>query len=315
MALGFPIILLYISEIMLGHILLLLSTLIWGVSFVAVKWILPFMPAADINHVRLLLAASVSSIYLIFWWSFKSRKFRLRALANREFWWPPVLCGFLLYLFLTLQTLGLTYTTVAKSGFITCLYVLFIPLILFLFWSKKFSKEFFFYCGLSVFGVYLLMDANFDNFNLGDWLTLGCAFVGAVHIIAVDRLAKEYNPVFFNAMQCLVMGTMSLAAMIWNAEWGDITTKMLELNQLAIFGFIMLGIFSSFFAFTFQVYAQKTIAPHIVAVLFLLESPFAALSGYAFLNETLNAKSILGCLIVLFAAAQVSRISSVGSKI
>jgi drug/metabolite transporter (DMT)-like permease len=208
---------------------------------------------------------------------------------------------------LTLQTLGLAHTTVAKSGFITCLYVLFTPLILFLFWSKKFAKSFFLYCGLSVFRVYLLMDASFENINSGDWLTLGCAFVGAVHIIAVDRLAKHYHPVFFNAMQCLMMGGISLVVLLWSSSWESTTLKVGTLNSLAIFGFIMLGIFSSFFAFTFQVYAQKYIAPHIVAILFLLESPFAALAGFFLLGESLSAQSSLGCVLVLVAAAQVSR--------
>ena len=280
----------------------------------AVKWILPFFSAQDINHIRICLAAAVSVLYLFIWWIVKifkknsSESFLL--FSKREFWLPPIFCGFLLYIFLALQTQGLAYTTVAKSGFITCLYVLFIPLLLFFIWKKRFSYTFFLYCSLSVVGVYLLMDANFDNFNYGDLLTLGCAFVGALHIIAVDRMAKNYHPILFNSLQCIVMGVMATMAVSFNEQWIELSQGLKQLDNLAIIGFIMIGIFSSFFAFAFQIYAQKTIAPHIVAVLFLLESPFAAVSGFFFLGEQLSHQSILGCFIVLLCAYQISRMSS-----
>jgi drug/metabolite transporter (DMT)-like permease len=299
---------------MLGHILLILSTFIWGISFVAVKWILPFFTAQQLNHVRLFIAGTVSLLYFTVWWLWnlvsKKESITYRLLFRRDFWWPPLLCGFILYGFLSLQTEGLAFTTVAKSGFITCLYVLFIPIFLFLGWRKNFSFSFWFYCLLSLFGIYLLMEARFENINRGDVLTLLCAIVGSIHIIAVDRLAHHYRPLIFNCLQCLVMSIMATMSVTWNQEWEILAVGMGQLNHLAVLGFLMIGIFSSFFAFTFQIYAQKTIAPHIVAVLFLLESPFAALSGFALLGESISLKGMVGCAMVLFSAYQVSRMGS-----
>ncbi|MDH4468659.1 MAG: DMT family transporter [Bacteriovoracaceae bacterium] len=304
---------------MLGYFLLIFSTFIWGISFVAVKWILPFFSAQQLHHVRLFIAGGVSLIYFSTWWLLnqfrKKETITYRLLFKKSFWWPPLLCGFILYLFLALQTEGIAFTTVAKSGFITCLYVLFIPIFLFLGWKKKFSFIFWVYCCLSLLGIYLLMDAKFENINHGDVLTLLCAMVGAIHILAVDKLAYHYRPIIFNCLQCIVMAMLATLAVTWNGEWVVIASGLKQMDHMAILGFIMIGFFSSFLAFAFQIYAQKMIAPHIVAVLFLLESPFAAISAVFFLGESLSLQGIIGCGLVLLSAYQVSRMSGEGQEV
>lgn len=297
----------------MGHFLLILATMIWGGAFVAVKWVLPFLSAQQIHLVRVVIAGLVSLLYFLGWWFYNRVGRRrpsptYRLLFKKSFWWPPLVCGSLLYLMLALQTEGLALTTVARSGFITCLYVLFVPLLIYLMARRTFSLSYWLYCGLSLLGIYLLLDANFENLNRGDFLTLLCALVAALHIIAIDRFACHYEPLIFNGLQCLVMAIISLLVMLSSSShsWSSLFGGLQEMSALAIWGLVVLGIFSSFFAFAFQIYAQKMIPPSTVTLLFLLESPFAALFGFLWLQESLSFIAIIGGLLVLFSAYRVS---------
>jgi len=272
---------------------LLFSTAIWGGGFVFVKWLLPFFNTIEIHQFRFFLAGLIGFIGVLYF----------RKDLNRK----QLYLGFIASLFLNgmliFQTLGLGYTTVAKSGFLTTTYVLFIPVILFLYRRQHFPFSFYIALLLSILGIYFLSGSDLTQLNLGDYLTIICGLFAALHIIYLEFIQKEVKNSFaFNCLQCLYIGLFSLLLYPFVNEAGS-WEKLGNLSFLGYAGLIGLGFFSSVLAFTFQVVAQKKIPSHIVGLLFLLESPFAALFGYVSLGEQLTLLSLVGCALILVACA------------
>ena len=251
-------------------ILLLFSTLFWGLGFVSVKWIKPYLNPFESNHVRFYLAALLV-LPFIGWMRFKKKA--------KQPWIPSAIAAVFIYLMLTLQTWGIYHTSVAKAGFLTTLYVNMIPIILWIIEKRRFSRHFAFCCFLSTLGVFLLNNANFTDWNLGDTLVTLCAFFSAMHIIYIEKVQKNIKYAFlFNAEQCLFLGIYALLMCFLHQD--DLLIRVINFDQFAWIGLLSLSILSSILAFGFQVYAQAHVPSQVAGLLFLLESPFAALLAY-----------------------------------
>jgi drug/metabolite transporter (DMT)-like permease len=160
-------------------------------------------------------------------------------------------------------------------------------------------------------GIALLCELDINNFNRGDlYITVSAAFF-SLHILAIDKYAKGQNSFYFNLWQCVYVGIMgfifaSLYVGIPSFEpalrYTDIT------KQSAFLGFIVLAIFSSIIAFGIQVKVQEKIRPHIVSVIFLMESVFASFFGYIFFGETLSLMGLIGCCLILLSVFLISRL-------
>ena len=62
---------------------------------------------------------------------------------------------------------------------------------------------------------------------------------------------------------------------------------------------IYAGVLSGGIAFTLQIYAQKNIAPSPSAIIFSLESVFAAIAAWIILNQYLEIDNIICCTFIL----------------
>jgi drug/metabolite transporter (DMT)-like permease len=222
----------------------------------------------------------------------------------------PLICSAVLMFSLQLQTMGLELTTLAKSGFLTVFYAIFTPLITYYFYKQKFNRLYWVLLLIALFGIMLLCEFKIDNINLGDIYTLISALGFSLHFVAVDKYAKHHPSVEFNFLQCFYMGIFgTLFALIY--EGVPDFTPLLSFEALfttsALNGFIVISIFSSLIAFSLQVIAQKGIPPHIVSLIFLMESIFAAIFGYIFFNEGLSPMAILGCFLVITSVALIPK--------
>ncbi len=283
------------------YALLVLGTSIWGFGFIAAKWSLELYGPYWANTLRFLIACAFSIPLFI-----QHKTYR----RDYKYFIPPLIAGTLIYFGMHFQTLGLNFTSVAKSGFLTTFYVIFIPLFAILFRKKVYSFAFWFYVFMALIGVALLCELKFSGFNIGDFYTLLCALCFAGHILYVDTITKNYNSFELNGMQFVT-------ALLWGVplsfmmEGGvDISLMLLPENYLALYGILFLGIFSSVLAFSIQLIAQKKIAPHVAGFFFLLESPFAAIFAYFVLSEHLGQMQISGCLLILVSVIAVQRRAS-----
>lgn len=279
--------------------LLTLATCIWGLGFVATRWTFSAYTPVWSNSMRYVFAGIISLILLIAF----NNKF------NRVSHKGAFICSVFLFLGLATQTVGIAYTTLAKSGFLTTLYAIFTPIFL-SFSGEKLSKKYWLYLSIAMIGIALLCEFKIDNFNQGDfYITLSAAFF-SLHILSVDKFAKGENPLSFNLWQCVYIGIIGF---IFGAFYEGIPSfdKAFTLSDIVrpspFLGFVVLAVFSSIIAFSIQVKVQSHIKPHIVSVIFLMESVFASFFGFLFFGETLSLMAFMGCFLILLSVFFISR--------
>lgn len=279
--------------------LLIFATVLWGYGFVGTRWTLEAFSPLWSNAIRFSLTALIVAPWVI-------------PPLIKNFNWPifklGLICSLTLTIGMILQTIGVGITTMAKSGFFTVFYAFFTPLITTIFYKKKLPLRYWLILLLALLGIAFLCDLQISSFNRGDFLILLASFTLACHIFFIARLPKDFSATWFNSLQCFLMGLMALLIALVTEplpdfsplkDWSSVGTGSV------LDGFFIQCILSSIVAFTIQVHAQKTIAPHLASTLFLLESVFAVLFGYYFFGETLTLLAMAGCVLVMVSAALI----------
>jgi len=271
-------------QTVLADLGLLYTSAIWGSTFILVKNSLAFIDPVVMVAYRFLLAALLTGAVL---------GWRRRPLL-KDFR-PGLILG-LAQMFLYIpQTIGLKFTTAANSGFITGLFVAFIPPLLLLFRIEKPRPKQWLAVAVSLAGLWLVT-GGLDNVNLGDLITLSAAFTYAVHVLLTDRYANsstDHLRLVFQ--QFLVVGVLSLLAA---ALFG----RPLQVSALQGIGAVVfLALFPTLSAFLIQVKAQTITAPIKVALIFALEPVFAGIFAWTVGRETFSPLNALGGLLVFLA--------------
>lgn len=270
---------------------LLLAAALWGFGFIAVRWGLESVGPLWLNALRLMLGF-VFGFPLIF----------LLPSLRRDFSWKEFSLGMVpglwLGILLILQTYGLQYTTVTKSGFITCLYIVFVPMVGRLFYNERTSKLHSLWVALSLFGAALICQLNTFDVNLGDWLTLGCAVAAALQIVEVGRLTNRARSAYiFTLGQSFWGGLPPLIGAVLVEP-----LPSLPFTAHAYWGLAVLIFGCTLLAFVIQSRTQRILSAPVVSLLFLLESPFAAAFAFFLFGETLTLAQAVGALLILGAA-------------
>lgn len=284
------------KQILLFNIsILLIATAIWGFGFIAVRWTFETLDPYWSNALRFGLAGLFSLPLLIVKKSFT----RPNNILKKSFISSVLLLGVLLF-----QTIGLSQTTVAKSGFITTLYALFIPITTMFVFKKQYRPSFWFLILMALMGMALMCNLEMNDINRGDLFTLVCSFCAAFHIIYVGLVANQIeSPIEFNFLQNFFVGVLSIPIALIVS--GPVNLGMVLGNSTVIKGLLFLSIISSMISFTIQVVAQRKIPDHITGLLFLMESPFAALFGFLIFGETLNVMNLVGAVLIILAVVLV----------
>lgn len=264
---------------------------LWGFGFVAAVWALEVFTPTETLVYRFVAASFIGELlYLIV------RGPNLRSAKNDFIRAMPA--GALLGSMLLLQTIGLKYTTATKSGFITSLYVILVPIVNTWFFKKASRLINYALAMLALVGTFILMNARLSEINIGDLWTLGCAILSTFHIIYIGTASRKIGNAFrFNNFQSF-WSLVVLCPLLFMQD--SITWK--TTNLLALAGVLSLGLASSIVAFYIQIRAQKFLSDSTASMMFLLESPFAALFGFLLLNERLSLFQFSGALIILIAS-------------
>ena len=194
-----------------------------------------------------------------------------------------------------LQQVGLVYTTPAKSGFVTALYIVIVPL-MGLFMGKRMSLPVWIGLTLSLAGLVLLCVQTDLTINIGDVFTLGSAFMFSCQILLVGKYVARMDAMRLSAIQ---FGTCAVIA--------GIVAFLFETPRidgiLACIGSILyVAVFSGAVGYTLQMVGQKYAEPTLASLLMCLESVFAALGGWLILGQTLLPRELLGCTLMLCAS-------------
>ena len=195
-----------------------------------------------------------------------------------------------------LQQTSLLYTNIANAAFFTVFYVPLVPIILFIIYKIKVHWSIWPSILLCIIGVYFLSDFSNSEILIGDSLVILCSVFWALHIIFAGKFMEKFDiPIFFAALQAILVGTYSLLFALLFEEI-KMANILLENYSIIYAGFLSGGI-----AFTLQMYAQKNIEEAPAAIIYSLEGVFAALAGWIILNQMLDFSNILGCFIILIA--------------
>jgi drug/metabolite transporter (DMT)-like permease len=273
-----------------ANLLMLAAAAIWGSAFVAQRLSLDVIGPFLFTGLRFLLGAAVLTPLL---WMKAPARAQLAAIArDRSLLLPGVALGALLAVSISLQQVGLQYTKIANAGFISSLYVVLVPLLGVLLRHRT-GVGTWFGALLAALGLYFLsIDENF-SILYGDWFQLAGAFVIAAHVMAVGYFARRHDPLVLSFLQFVVCGVLcgALGAAL---EPFSLTMLRHALPTLLYGGLLSVGV-----GYTLQVVAQRDAAPAHAAVIFSMEGVFAALAGWIALGETLSARALLGCALML----------------
>ena len=272
-----------------SDLLLLLTALIWGLAFVAQRAGMAHIGPFLFNGIRFGLG-SLCLLPLFY----RRRKQHAVALVRQR----PLLhqggfvAGLILFAGASLQQAGLVYTSAGKAGFITGLYVVFVPL-LGLFVGQHTARGTWAGAGLAVVGLYLLSFSGAMAINPGDLLVLASAAVWAAHVLIIDRLVSRLDAIALAIRQFAICSLFSfLVALV--AEPFSPTGLYRAAIPILYAGLLSVGI-----GFTLQVVAQREAHPAHAAIIMSLEAAFAALGGWLLLGESLSNRELLGCALML----------------
>lgn len=283
------------SKKMRGNFLLLITALVWGISFVSQSIGMDYIGANTFNGIRTLLGGTVLLPVILVTDAEKKKKGTYEKCDVKKMLLYGAACGVLLCVAATLQSLGLKETTTGKSGFITALYIIFVS-VFGIFVGRKLNVKIVSGVLLAVLGMYFLCLFGAEiNFCFGDFLTVLCAVVFSFHILVVDKAATKIDGVKLSCVQFFVCGLLNCAAMFAfeSPDW--------ELIKQCVGAILYSGIMSCGVGYTLQIVGQKYTDPTSASMLMSLESVFAAAAGWILLNERMNVSQIFGG-VLMFAA-------------
>lgn len=269
---------------------LLLVSLIWGSAFVAQRIAGQMGSVYWFNAARYLLAAIVVLPFAV---RRNGRPDQSNDISRDQHKWMFV-AGFVLFLGSALQQLGMLYTTAGNAGFITSLYVVLVPIVLFLLWREKVHSVSVVAVVLAGGGAFFLSTAGRFEVRAGDVIELGGAFFWTLHVIVLGKYASRFESMSFSVGQLAVCGVL-------NAVVGLFAEKLIPLNLSLLGAIAYTAFFSLGLCYTLQVWAQRHTPPSDAALLLSLESVFAVISGWFLLNERLVPVQVVGCVLIFVA--------------
>lgn len=272
-----------------ADVLLTITALIWGLAFVAQRVGMEHVGPFLFNGVRFALGA-VALLPL----AIRSRQtMRPAPGLSANPWQGCLFAGLVLTFGASLQQIGLQYTTAGNAGFITCLYVILVPLFAAL-GGKRTPLGTWLGALTAVAGMYLLSVTDAFTINSGDLLELLGAVFWAGHVLVAAWFAPRMNPIHLAVGQYAVCSVLSLVIAAASGESFAPEGLILAAGPILYGGLLSVGV-----AYTLQLVAQRDANPSHAAIILSLESVFAALGGWFLIGEVLTVRGMIGCALML----------------
>ncbi len=284
-----------------GTLTLVLAALIWGTAFVAQSVGMDYIGPFTFNGVRNLVACVALSPVIFFFDNKRKRSGVIKPeFQNRIYVKGGIICGIFLFAASSLQQIGIQYTTTGKAGFLTALYIVFVP-VLGIFMKRKPGIMVWICVLIALVGAYLLSVKEGFSIAPADSYLLICSVLFSLQIMCVDKYAPLTDSVKLSFMQFLTTGVISCVIAF-------ITETVTLEGILACAGPILYtAVMSSGVAYTLQIIGQRDTPPAIASLAMSLESVFSALAGWVILHEVLSSRELWGCALV-FAAVILSQL-------
>ncbi len=292
-----------------GSLILCTAALLWGIAFAVQASAAEKIPPFTFNCLRSIIGAA----FLFGFMGIKSIKNKdyvivPKTIDKKQLLIGSVLCGIALAVSTNFQQFGIAaypddVPTEARSGFITALYVIVVPL-LSIFAKKRVPIIVWIASLVAISGFYMLcLFEGVSGFYLADILVLGCTFTFSLHIMVIDKYCGPVGGVRLSAFQFVFAAVISgILALIFELDAISITNIKSVIPEI-----LYMGIVSSGIAYTLQIVGQKFAEPAIASLSMSLESVFAALGGWVISGNLLKDNEIIGCILV-FAAIVLAQV-------
>ena len=292
-----------------ANLLLLLAGLLWGGGFIAQQAAMDSIGPFLFIALRFALAA-LAIVPLAIWEAKRAptNTAGSTGLLKSDVWgiaWVSTI----FFIAMSLQQVGLLATTVTNAGMLTGLYVVMVPIIVFLFLSER-PPALIWPCAVAAtFGIWLLGGGGFDRFTWGDVVVLIGAVFAALHVIAVGLVVTRSKRPIAVAVSQFAIGSVIAIVAFGTARWFDwqhepaVTTATL---YQALPEILYAALVAGAAAFTLMAVCQQFTPAPDAAILLSSEALFAALGGAIFLGERLDVLGYLGCAILFGAIVLVS---------
>lgn len=275
----------------LYSLLLVLTALIWGSAFVAQSSGMENVGPFTFISIRFIIGALVLLPVIAI---MDKKGISTSPWKDKNLFKGGIICGICLFLAASSQQVGILYTSVGKSGFITAFYIVLVP-IFSIFLKKKPGKLIWLSVLMGVVGLYLLCITD-DSLALskGDIFLFACAILFSVQIILIDIFAPQVDCLKLSCIQFATVGILAIIPMITeHPTMANITSAWIPIGYA--------GVFSSGVAYTLQTVTQKHVKPAVASLIMSLESVFAVLFGFIILHQTLSLRETLGCVVMFLA--------------
>jgi len=275
-------------------VLLIIATFFWGMAFIAQKSAMDAMGPLTFIAARYILGGLLILPLAIYEYR------RAKVQISKKQWFA---IGFLCLNFFLgswLQQWGLATTSVTNGGFLTGLYVFFVPLILLLVFHLKPHPIVWFCAPVAILGLYFLSGASIDPFGRGDLLVVASAIFWAMQVLLLGFLAAKTGlPIFISGISFLAAGIIAMGGALASET---VTLAIISAGWIQI---AYTAVFSTAIGFTLQAMGQRYVPPANAAIILSAESLFAALGAALVLGERLNSTGYLGAALLFIAILMV----------
>lgn len=286
-----------------GSLILMITAMVWGASFVSQSVGASILGPNSFNGIRMLLGALALLPLAII----TERKAVPGPKAKKKLFISGILCGSVLCAASTVQTWGIQFTTAGKSGFITAMYIIFVPIISVVI-GKKITLKTVVCALIATAGLYMLSVAGSGgSINRGDIITLVCAVLFAIHIILIDITATDVNVIAFSCIQFFTNAVINIILCLI-FEHPSLNSILQSTIPLLYSGLMSCGV-----AYTLQPLGQRYADPSTASIIMSMESVFAVIFGIIILHSVPAPIEIVGC-IVMFAAIVLSQLNILEKK-
>lgn len=286
-----------------ADILLFITAAIWGFAFVAQRVGMDHIGPLTFNGIRFALGALALTPLILR--MEKNRESNYHGVDKKNMLIGGSLLGIALFCGATLQQMGLAEpqlaalgfeaSTAGKAGFITGLYVVFVP-IFGLLLAQRTGWGTWLGAGLAVIGMYLLSVTSDLSISFGDMLVLFSALFWAGHVLLIGKLSPGMDAVDAVKLSTVQFAICAVLSLIGGVATEEITLVGLQGAALPI---LYGGLMSVGIAYTLQIVAQRDAQPAHAAVILSLEAVFAAIGGWMLLDEMLTTRALIGCGLML----------------
>lgn len=291
---------------LINNLMLLTPALLWGSSFSVRKMAAAYMTPFFFNSMRLYTGfIFVLSIYILtaIYNKNKSTDIEISQKNDDDFDKPlsyqimgGIACGIVFALGSICQQWGLYFTTAGKTGFITTLYTIFVPLISWLFLKKKIKRQIWIGAIVAVVGLFFISAGSGFRLSMGDTVVFIGAIFFALQILLTSHFVQYTSVLLLNAIQLATAATISLIVSFLFEQGKSLNAVLDAFGIILYAGVVCIGV-----AYLLQGLALKKASPSIAAIILSFESVFGAIFGAIILRESMSGYQLVGCALIFTA--------------